>query len=246
VAALSVGVTTARNPECKRGVAANVAAVLARYDIGRVCVVDGDPHDRDVTARLAVGGARLEDFGRVPPPAIGNVARMPAPGVAVLGCGTAGIGRIRLGAERAFPLLLSTFDVVVTDLLGGPTGPGQIVGSRLDVLDWLLLAVTPEPGAVAASRHFLEHFETARSRGVVGPPLQLGVLCTGDESSTEMTRGEVQAELDAPVVGSITQFWGRTEPNPGFGPALPMPELDAAVLDLHAVLQTGTATHQLV
>ena len=43
--ALTVGVTTAKNSACKRGVATNIAASLARHSAAsaRVCVVDADP-----------------------------------------------------------------------------------------------------------------------------------------------------------------------------------------------------------
>ena len=43
-------------------------------------------------------------------------------------------------------------------------------------------------------------------------------------------------ELDAPIVGSVPQLWGRSEPNLGFGPALAIPELDDAVDSLVAHL----------
>ena len=64
--ALTVGVTTAKYPECKRGVATNIAASLARHSAvsARVCVVDADPFTLDVTTRLGVGGPVLEDFAR--------------------------------------------------------------------------------------------------------------------------------------------------------------------------------------
>jgi NaMN:DMB phosphoribosyltransferase len=48
VTALTVGVTTAKHPECKRGVATNMAASLARDAAisARVCVVDAGPRAR--------------------------------------------------------------------------------------------------------------------------------------------------------------------------------------------------------
>ncbi|MGQ0824916.1 MAG: hypothetical protein ACT4OX_07815 [Actinomycetota bacterium] len=235
---LTIGITTARAPECKRGVAVNVAASIARaYEgEGGVCVVDADPLARDVTTRLPVRGVFLEDFADQIPPAVDRIGTLDNPPLAVLGCAAEGLGRVRFAADRAFPALRRAFDVVVCDLVGGPTGPGRVVGARLDVLDWLLLAVTPEPGAVAASQHFLEHFNTARQREVIEPDLQVGVLCTGDESSAELSFAEVGAALDAPVVGTVPQLWGRAEPNLGFGAALAIPELDDAVCDMLVML----------
>ena len=229
--ALTIGITTARAPECKRGVAVNVAASIARNHPveGAVCVVDADPLARDVTTRLPARGVMLEDFGKAIPPAVERIGKLHHPPLAVLGCAAEGLGRVRFAADRAIPLLRRAFDIVVCDLVGGPTGPGRVVGARLDVLDWLLVAVTPERRAVGAAQHFLEHFETARRRRAVNPNLQLGVICTGDENSTELPVDEVEAALDVPVVGSVPQLWGRAEPNLGFGAALAIPELDDAV-----------------
>jgi hypothetical protein len=233
---MTIGVTTPRAPECKRGLAVNIAASVARNSASEVCVVDGDPLARDVSTRLPVRGALLEDFATAKMPAASAIARMNHPSVAVLGSAAEGLGRARLAAERATPILRANFDLVVWDLLAGPTGPGRIVGARLEVLDWLLLAVTPEPGSVQAARHFMEHFETARSRGAIDERLRFGVVVTGDEGSTAMTVSDVELELDAPLVGAVPQLWGRAEPNLGFGPALAIPELDDAVDSLVARL----------
>src|SRR5580692_12650616 len=56
VTALTIGITTASDPACKRGLAVNLAASLARRATPavRVCLVDADPSSRDVTTRLAV------------------------------------------------------------------------------------------------------------------------------------------------------------------------------------------------
>jgi hypothetical protein len=106
------------------------------------------------------------------------------------------------------------------------------------LLDWLILTVTPEPGAVAATSHFLELFQTARDRGDMGT-VRLAVVCTGDEGSAEMTTAEVASRLDIPVSGRIPQLWGRAEPNRGFGAALAIPELDDAVCELFAGFRDG-------
>jgi hypothetical protein len=51
-----------------------------------------------------------------------------------------------------------------------------------------------------------------------------------------MTVDEVAAALPVPVVGSVPQLWGRSEPNLGFGAARAIPQLDEAVAHLHAAL----------
>ena len=225
--------TTAKHPECKRGIATNMAASLARHSAvsARVCVVDADPVALDVTTRLAVRGPVLEDFAGPTPPSVARLGRVESPSMAVLPCGGGPVARVHLAAETALGALRDLFDIVVVDLPGGPSGPGLALGSRLELLDWLVLTVTPEPGAVAATHHFLEHFQTARDRGDVGD-VQLAVVCTGDESSAEMTNAQVEAALDAAVVGRVPQLWGRSAPNRGFGAALAIPELDDAVYDL--------------
>jgi hypothetical protein len=91
---------------------------------------------------------------------------------------------------------------------------------------------------VAATSHFLELFNTARIRGDIGS-VKLAVVCTGDESSAELTNGEVEAILGVAVAGRVPQLWGRSEPNRGFGAALAIPELDDAVYDLFAAFGEG-------
>ena len=242
---MRVGVTTAREPACKRGLAVNMAASLTRelYGGEQVCVVDGDPLARDVTTRLPVRGIKLEDFARSTVLDADAIGRYEASDfhIRVLGNTGEGLGRIRYAAEQARPMLESCFDVVIWDLVGGPNGPGRVVGARLDALDWLLLAVTPEPGAIAASKNFLEQFETARQRQVIAPGLRLGIVCTGDEGSNTLKVADVEAALDRPVMGEVPQLWGRAEPNLGFGPALAIPELDDAVVDLFSNLWVSSA-----
>jgi len=240
VSALTVGVTTARDPACKRGLAANIAASLARNAAasGRVCVVDADPIALDVTTRLGVRSPVLEDYARAEHPTIAQLGRLYSPSLEVLPCGGAPVGRLHYAAEQALPELRAAFDVVVADLPGGPSGPGSVFGSNLDLLDWLILAVTPEPDAVAAAGHFLELFDEGRRRGAMG--VRLAIVCTGDESSTDLSNHEVGLRLGARVDARIPQLWGRAEPNFGFGPALAIPELDDAVYDLFVGFGLGT------
>jgi cellulose biosynthesis protein BcsQ len=221
-------------------VASNFAASLARHNAvsARVCVVDADPLALDVTTRLAVRGPAIEDFARPNPPKAGALGRVGSPAMAVLPSRGGPIARVHLAADAALHELREGFDLVVCDLPGGPSGPGHALGARLDLLDWLVLAVTPEPSAVAATRHFLELFQTARDRADIGR-VGLAVVCTGDESSTELSTTEVEAILDFPVLGRVPQLWGRSQPNRGFGAALAIPELDDAVYDLFAAFREG-------
>src|SRR4051794_11042962 len=240
VTALTVGVTTAKYPECKRGVATNIAASLARHSAvsARICVVDADPLALDVTTRLAARGPVVEDFARPNPPVAAKLARVGTPSMAVLPSSGGPVARVHLAADAALRELRDAFDLVICDLPGGPSGPGHALGARLDLLDWLVLAVTPAPAAVAATTHFLELFQTARDRGAIAD-VRLAVICTGDEGSVEMTTSEVESALDMSVLGRVPQLWGRTQPNRGFGAALAIAELDDAVYDLFSAFRDG-------
>jgi hypothetical protein len=240
VTALTIGVTTARDLACKRGIAANMAASLARNTSlsGRICVVDADPFALDVSTRMGVRGPVLEDYARPKSPRTGQLARLHSPILTVVPCDGAPPARLHLAASRALPALKDAFDVVVCDVPGGPTGPGSVLGARLELLDWLVLAVTPEPGSVQAAAHFLEHFETAQDRGHIGSA-RLALVCTGDENSTVFEAPEVEAILGCAVAGRVPQLWGRAEPNFGFGPALAIPDLDDAVYDLLLSFRLG-------
>jgi MinD-like ATPase involved in chromosome partitioning or flagellar assembly len=240
VTALTIGITTARDLACKRGVAANIAASLARNTSlsGRICVVDADPFALDVTTRMGLHGPVLEDYARARAPRTGQLARLHSPTMSVVPCDGAPTARLHLAATRALPALQDAFDVVVCDVPGGPNGPGSVLGARLELLDWLVLALTPEPASVQAAAHFLEHFETARDRGDVGDT-RLAIVCTGDESSTTFEPQEIEGILGCAVAGRVPQLWGRAEPNFGFGPALAIPELDDAVYDLLMSFRLG-------
>jgi len=217
-----------------------MAASIARESAtaARVCVVDADPMALDVTTRLGVRGPVVEDFARPEMPPISQLADLHSPALTVLPCGGGGIGRVRYATERALPDLRACFDTVVIDLPGGPAGPGSVIGNRLELLDWLMLTVTPEHSAVTAAAHFLEHFDTARQRGDIGG-VKLAVVCTGDESSTEMEPSDVERILGVDVAGRVPQLWGRAEPNLGFGPALAIPDLDDAVADVFMGFRLG-------
>ena len=210
VAALTIGITSAGFPACKRGVAVNLAAIRARDTEGRerVCVVDADPRLLDVTTRLAVSGPCLEDFAAADV-ATASIAVVHEPPLWVLPSSGAGVA----SAYRARPprscACAADFDVVVCDLVGGVSGPVRVAG-RLDQLDWLLLAVTPDVEPVESAARFLEHFDEARGRGEIAESVQLGVVTTGDEGSTDLSPDVVGKALGRPVVGSIPQLWGRS------------------------------------
>jgi MinD-like ATPase involved in chromosome partitioning or flagellar assembly len=237
--ALTVGITTAKEPECKRGLAVNMAASLARHSAlsDRVCVVDADPFVRDVSTRMPVSGPALEDFARTPEVNLSRLGRYHAE-VAVLPNRGEPIARTRLAVEHSAAPLREHFDVVVYDVPGGPTGPGRAVGGRLERLDWLVLAITPEPAAIAPAAHFVEMFETARTRGEIGE-VRLAVVCTGDESSAVFEPTEIEAILGVTTAGRVPQLWGRAAPNVGFGPALAIPELDDAIYDMLMAFRLG-------
>ena len=244
VTALTLGITTARNPACKRGLAVNLAASLARDAAygSRVCVVDADPFSLDVSTRLAVAGPYLEDFAdrEVPAPAalVETLATLHEPPLWVLRSAGRGVGRAHRAVSRVLAPLRAAFDVVVCDLVGGPSGPARVVSGRLEQLDWLLVAVTPDMEAVQSASRFLEQFEEARDRGHVAESVRIGVVATGDEGSSALSAAAVAELLGPPVVGSVCQLWGRAVPNLGFGAALGIGELDDAVGALYERLRT--------
>lgn len=206
----------------------NLAASRAREAAeSHVCIVDADPRALDVTTRFAVSGPCLEDFadGRVPTQALAAVHEPP---LWVLPSAGEGIGLAYRAAARALPQLRADFDVVICDLLGGPAGPARVFG-RLEQLDWLLLAVTPDVEPVETAARFLEQFDEAVERGDIAPSVRVGIVTTGDEGSTDLSPEVVGRALGRPVVGSVRQLWGRAAPNLGFGAALGIAELDDAV-----------------
>jgi cellulose biosynthesis protein BcsQ len=229
VAALTIGITSAGLPACKRGVAVNLAAIRARDTEGRerVCVVDADPRLLDVTTRLAVSGPCLEDFAAAGV-STASITAVHEPPLWVLPSSGVGVANAYRGVADALPRLRADFDTVVCDLVGAVSGPVRVAG-RLDQLDWLLLAVTPDVEPVESAARFLEQLDEARRRGEIAASVQLGVVTTGDEGSTDLSPEVVGKALGRPVVGSIRQLWGRSAPNLGFGAALGIAELDDAV-----------------
>ena len=237
--ALTLGITSPRFAACKRGLAVNLAANHARDAAGRrVCVVDADPRGLDVTTRLAVSGPCLEHFaGQVVPSSA--IARVHEPPLRVLPSAASGIGLAYQAAARALPQLRADFDVVVCDLPGGPAGAARVLG-RLEQLDWLLVAVTPDVEPVESAVRFLAQLDEAVDRGDVAASVRIGIVTTGDEGSTDLSPDVVERALGRPVVGSVRQLWGRAAPNLGFGAALGIEELEDAVGALFARLGLAT------
>jgi hypothetical protein len=235
VTALTIGITTPRNPACKRGVAVNFAASLARNAARelRVCLVDADPFACDVTTRLAVPGPYLEDFAgehAAEPAALADsLVSLREPPLWVLPSVGAGAGVTHRALGRVLPAVREAFDVVICDLVAGPAGPARVLSNRLDQLDWLVLAVTPVPDAVERAGRFVRQFEESRERGHVAESVRIGVVSTGDEGSTELGASEVTEVIGQRFLGSFRQLWGRAVPNLGFGAALGIGELDDAV-----------------
>ena len=247
--ALTVGVTTAHFPECKRGLAVNLAASLARDGAlgARVCVVDADPRALDVTTRLAVRGPVLEDFSGDAPPRPAALGAVHEPPLWVLPCGGSGIPSTGHSAVRALYRLRDHFDVVICDLppptlaAGAGTLDGRLLdGPLLDGLDWLLVAVTPDVEPVEATAAFLARLDESRRRGEIAGSARVGVVTTGDEASTDLSPEVVARALRRPVLGSVPQLWGRSAPNVGFGAALGIAELDDAVAALFGTLRGGS------
>ena len=127
VTALTVGITTAREPVCKRGLAVNIAASLARDSSRslRVCVVDADPLNLDVTTRLAVRGPLLEDFAAGAGPDWSALGSVHEPPLWVLPSAGAGVGLTHRAFGPALAHLRESFDVIVCDLVGGVSAPGM-------------------------------------------------------------------------------------------------------------------------
>jgi hypothetical protein len=122
-----VGITTAKYPECKRGVATNFAASLARHSAvsARVCVVDADPLALDVTTRLAARGPFIEDFARPKQPVVPALARVESPSMGVLPSRGGPVARVHLAAVAALRELGEAFDLVVCDLPADRPVPGK-------------------------------------------------------------------------------------------------------------------------
>jgi len=245
VTALTIGITTARDPACKRGLAVNLAASLGRRATPgtRVCVVDADPTSRDVTTRLAAAGSSLDACaaraqGSVP--FLDRVDSVCDPPLWVLPRAGTEAGPAQRPLGDVVGALRTQFDLVVCDLACGPQS-ALVPSAQLVGLDWVLLAVTPRRASVEAAVCFLEQFGHARVLGDIAESVQLGVVTTGDETSTELSADAVSTMLGEPVLASVPQLWGRAAPNVGFGAALGIDELDDAVCALFERLRPAAA-----
>jgi cellulose biosynthesis protein BcsQ len=233
VTALTIGIITAGDPACKRGLAVNLAASHVRRAGAHLCVVDADPCSRDVTTRLATAGSSPEDFAAHPSVSVCALDASDArndPPLWVLA--SAGVGLTGRAFGAVLRELRTRFDVVVCDLACGPDRPDLMPSEWFAGLDWVLVAVTPQLGAVQAADRFAAQFDDALDRGDIARSVRLGVVTTGDEGSTELSLDAVGAMLGERVLASVPQLWGRAAPNVGFGAALGIGELDDAVCGL--------------
>jgi cellulose biosynthesis protein BcsQ len=241
VSALTIGVTASRFDDCKRGLAANYAAhYAAHHGASRrnpapqsVCLIDADPRSCDVGTRLGVAGTSLQRFATAP--AAAEIPRLAYPPLAVLPSAPGFFDmQYRQAYEAALATLRDAFDVVFVDLPAGTGRPGPTldagIANRLDVL---LIASTPQRAALAATARHLELLAEARERGSFDAEVIVGVVITGDEGSAVLDLNEAVDILGAPVVGEVMQFWGRAQPNFGFGPTLGIAALEAQFHHLH-------------
>ena len=242
--AFTVGVTSARFEACKRGVAANYAAILARHESGSVCVIDADPRSCDVGTRLGVADTSLHRFAA--PKLSGELEKLDArtlpaldfPPLHVLPAEPAFVDLdYRLSYDAAVTAAREAFDVVVVDMPVGAGRPGPTLDGRLvDRLDGLLLTVTPDRAALAATLRHLELFAEAHHRGAIAPHVFIAVAVTGDEGSSALEADDVVEVLEDACVGTIPQLWGRALPNEGFGPTLGIAFLEDAIDRVHGAL----------
>jgi hypothetical protein len=243
VPAFTVGITSARFEACKRGVAANYAAVLACDEGRSVCVVDGDPRSCDVGTRLAAGGVTLNRYaaarrdGKAAGSPRNELARMAYPPLFVLPVEPMSVHRDYSEAyDTALPVLRDAFDLVVVDLPVGAGRPGPTLDARLvDHFDALILTVTPDRAALAATLRHLELFASAVERGAVAENVDIAVVITGDEGSVRLDPEDV-ADCLGGVTGRLHQLWGRALPNRGFGPTLGIVSLETEIHRIHTHL----------
>jgi cellulose biosynthesis protein BcsQ len=241
MAALTIGVTSARFEACTRGFAANYAAALAADEQQSVCVVDADPRSCDVGTRLGVVGPTMRRF--TAPKLRGEVERLDArklacmayPSLRVLPIEPAFVDLdYRAAYDAAITAVREAFDVVVVDLPVGAGRPGPTLDGRMvDRLDVLLVAVTPDRAALAATLRHLELFAEAHTRGAIAPHVSARVVITGDEASTVLGPDEVTDQLGDAYAGHVPQLWGRALPNLGFGPTLGVTFLEEELRRVH-------------
>jgi MinD-like ATPase involved in chromosome partitioning or flagellar assembly len=239
--ALTIGVTSARFEACKRGLAANYAAVLAGDEAQSVCIVDADPRSCDVGTRLGIVGPTMRRFtapklrGEVERLDARKIARMAYPPLHVLPIEPAYVDLdYRAAYDAAITAARGAFDVVIIDLPVGAGRPGPTLDGRMvDRLDVLLVALTPDRPALAATLRHLELFAEAHTRGAIAPHVSTRVVITGDEASTFLEPDDVAEALADAYAGHVPQLWGRALPNLGFGPTLGVSHLESELLRVH-------------
>jgi MinD-like ATPase involved in chromosome partitioning or flagellar assembly len=216
VAAFVVGITAARAGDCKRGVAANVAARCAADGDRRVAIVDADPASRDVGDRLgAVVAARIA----WPPLHVTPMAGGPVPPDIAARVAAAQVSEVS-----------RDHDLVVVDLPLGAGAPGPSLDAGLaGLLDRLVIMTSVTPESLTATARYTRLVAEAHRRGHIRDTLELVVTLALDAPAAPHELVQATNEVGLPVLGAVPQYWGRTPPNLGFGPTLGFAPLDAAL-----------------
>jgi MinD-like ATPase involved in chromosome partitioning or flagellar assembly len=228
--ALTIAVTAPRNITCKRGLAAHLAAHLARRverSGASVCVVDTDLDSRDVGVRFDVAGPTLLDVandlalrdGRTHVSQL--VRRVDPPGLHVLPTRLPQSALVPLLQNKTTPLLArlrAGFDFVVVDTpVSVGLGTYDWERTMLREIDVLLVAVTADPSALGGALRYLNALAAARNQGAVPSTFVAHVVLTGrddDGSRSVFSDRDIDRRLRGiPVIASVPQLWGRHRPD---------------------------------
>jgi hypothetical protein len=229
MSAIVIGVTAPLQPACKRGIAANIAATINRLTTAnfKVCIIDADSREQDVTNRFAASGPTAESFMHTTPePA--QLSTYKASTLCVVPNGRGGMKKVLQGTAAAIEALRDEFDVIVCDLPSLKPADRHVSTLLSSLLDLLVVTVTPTVAcarklgtALATTNVALTHIEG---------PFERVIICTGHENECDLSIEEVETLFREPVLTRVPQLWGRRTPNIGFGPAPSHPELDDAVV----------------
>src|SRR5262245_393721 len=146
---LVIGLTSISDPTCKRGVAANPGASIARTRPElRAAVIGVEPAERNGRKRRHVRRPLVEHFMRDRTPEASAIGFHPTRSLAVVPNGGQQQRLVCEAAVVACSTLAQHFDVLVCDL-PATEASGQIVFEALaPVLERLIVAVTPMRPAV--------------------------------------------------------------------------------------------------
>jgi hypothetical protein len=228
--AIVIGVTSPNDPVCKRGLATNVAATIDHLSFHklRVCVLDADIFEYDVTTRLAAQGPTIESFLDNP----ADLSRLWTyrSTLTVVGNGGDDLADAIVGTASAIGSLRSSFDVIVCDLPCLEPAERYLSPILGSLLDLLVIAVTP---TLACARSLTKAFTSDHTPwSDLDTSFERVLVATGHENECDLSTSEMTALFQEPVVTRIPQLWGRAKPNIGFGAAPANEELDQAVRPL--------------